>query len=190
MILRFNVVGTSISEEFELYSTQPELAVGFFDGLKTACLDLTVDAGLLKERNKGDIELFETAENPVVPELKAQLAKAETLSTGSVTLELSGERTDTKGKLRNVTVKALHFPAGALARLADIAVEHARQFQAAVEQECSFTEAGLDFLQELDMNGAYPLSWVKPAVVDYEEDVDDLLPVTPKARKKARKEKA
>lgn len=185
MKLKFSVVGSTTAREFELATTS---LVGFFDGLKTAALDLTADATILAERNRADIALLKKTDAKVADACVLELRDAELFRDASVSLELSDDRPNKNGGTKQVVVKGLVLPAGALSEIASLAIRHAVEFQALLAKETTWSEGAVRLLADLDATGALPLAVERPGAVQAlpTDDIDDILPApTPAPAAKA-----
>lgn len=197
MILRFNVPGSDYDEVFDLYSTQAESVIGLFEGLRTACLDLTADVTVLAETNRADIaQLAKLGGGSAVKaeEMSKLMLKADAFHTSTVSVAIEAEKIDSRGAAREVKVKALMLPAGAVKRLAAFAIEQTRAFQLAVAAEASLSENAVQLIRStLDTTFSHPLIPTPksvqlemiPADVSDEELAEELLPVKKSAKAKA-----
>ena len=197
MILRFTVPGSDYDEVFDLYSTQAESVIGLIEGMRTACLDLTADVTVLAETNRADIVSLQTLGGGAAVkgvEMQRLMAKAEAFHTSTVSVGLEVEKVDSRGGSREVKVKALLLPAGAIKRLSALAIDQARAFQLALAAEADLSENAIQLiLSTLDTTFSHPLKSAPksvqlemiPADVSDEELADELLPVKKSAKAKA-----
>jgi hypothetical protein len=195
VILRFTVPGSDYDEVFDLYSTQAESVIGLIEGMRTACLDLTADVTVLAETNRADIVSLQTLGGGAAVkgvEMQRLMAKAEAFHTSTVSVGLEVEKVDSRGGSREVKIKALLLPAGAVKRLAEFAIEQTRAFQLAVAAEARLSDSAVHLIRTtLDATLSHPLvqATVKPfellaADISDEELAEALLPVKkPKAKK-------
>jgi len=197
VILRFTVPGSDYDEVFDLYSTQAESVIGLIEGMRTACLDLTADVTVLAETNRADIVSLQTLGGGAAVkgvEMQRLMAKAEAFHTSTVSVGLEVEKVDSRGGSREVKIKALLLPAGAVKRLAEFAIEQTRAFQLAVAAEAALSDSAVHLIRTtLDATLSHPLvqATVKPfellaADISDEELAEALLPVKKSKAKKAK----
>ena len=197
MILRFTVPGSDYDEVFDLYSTQAESVIGLIEGMRTACLDLTADVTVLAETNRADIVSLQTLGGGAAVkgvEMQRLMAKAEAFHTSTVSVGLEVEKVDSRGGSREVKIKALLLPAGAVKRLAEFAIEQTRAFQLAVAAEAALSDSAVHLIRTtLDATLSHPLvqATVKTfellaADISDEELAEALLPVKKSKAKKAK----